>query len=382
MTDPLQEPALDTPPGAISQFPTIHSDEQKWFYVCAVLSSVVPGILLILRMYTKIWIVRKVDLTDYLIVTAFLMFMVFLACARKCFAEGAGVHQWNLPMHNFISMYYWFYIAQILYAPTLFPVKTALLLQYIRLFAPTRSFNRFLWYTATSTIAITAIYYTISTFVTTFLCSPREAYWNPLLSQDKCLNNGLLVIITRIYNIISDIIILLLPVRAVWKLRIPIKRKAGIVLLFAIGMLACIANAMIIYYVAITSIGVEKVDASYNIAAAGMWALAEISFGMIVTCTFSLPKFIEAEGTRIRGILSSLTRPYVSPTFFVFFSKKDTVDSPDLTLDRVSASGYSESNIAFAGNHDQTIEGDLSEEGVQSSAKYPSVDIPNSLNGV
>lgn len=64
MADPLQVPALQTPAGVISQFPTTYSSEQAWFYVAATLSAVVPGILLLLRLYTKIRIVRNVDLID------------------------------------------------------------------------------------------------------------------------------------------------------------------------------------------------------------------------------------------------------------------------------------------------------------------------------
>lgn len=64
MADPLQEPALGTPPGIISQFPTTRSNEQAWYYVCATLSAVVVGTLLLLRLYTKLRVVRKVDLTD------------------------------------------------------------------------------------------------------------------------------------------------------------------------------------------------------------------------------------------------------------------------------------------------------------------------------
>ena len=64
MADPLQKPALETPPGAISRFPTIHSDEEAWFYVAATLSAVVPGVLLLLRLYTKLRIVRNLDWTD------------------------------------------------------------------------------------------------------------------------------------------------------------------------------------------------------------------------------------------------------------------------------------------------------------------------------
>jgi hypothetical protein len=65
MADLLQQPALEMlPPGVISQFPTTHSDEQAWYYVCATLCAVIPGTLLLLRLYIKLHIVRKVILTD------------------------------------------------------------------------------------------------------------------------------------------------------------------------------------------------------------------------------------------------------------------------------------------------------------------------------
>ena len=71
MVEPLQEPALRTPSGVVSQFPTTHSDEQVWYYVATTLSAVVPGILVLLRLYTKSCIVRHVDLVDCLILSSF-----------------------------------------------------------------------------------------------------------------------------------------------------------------------------------------------------------------------------------------------------------------------------------------------------------------------
>lgn len=94
-----------------------------------------------------------------------------------------------------------------------------------------------MWYTARIIIVITGIYYTISTFISIFACSPREAIWNPLINDARCLNTNISVLVTCLFNIISDITILILPARAVWKLRIPIKKKIGIILLFATGLL-------------------------------------------------------------------------------------------------------------------------------------------------
>ena len=50
-------------------------------------------------------------------------------------------------------------------------------------------------------------------------------------------------------------------------------------------------------------------DVSYNSAWLGLWAFAEVSVGVSVTGTFLLPKFLEAEGPRLRGVLG---RPLTS----------------------------------------------------------------------
>lgn len=94
-----------------------------------------------------------------------------------------------------------------------------------------------MWYSARIIIVVTAIYYIISTMVTTFACSPREAIWDTLITDAKCLDNNINVLVTCLFNIISDIIILMLPARAVFNLRIPTRNKFRIVLLFAIGLL-------------------------------------------------------------------------------------------------------------------------------------------------
>lgn len=106
---------------------------------------------------------------------------------------------------------------------------------------------------------------------------------------------------------------------------------------------------MTIFYV--SRIGAKNADMTFNTIGEGLWATAEISFGIIVTCTFSLPKFIEAEGTRLRGVVSSLTRPFTSLTHVVSFgsptqSNEDKTASPEVTLDRITIIKNSESDIS------------------------------------
>lgn len=114
---------------------------------------------------------------------------------------------------------------------------------------------------------------------------------------------------------------------------------------------------MIIVYLART--GGENADVSYNAAWLGLWAVAEISFGITVTGTFLLPKFIEAEGTKLRSIFSSLTRSLPSLTSRRFGSliqwKKNRIVSQEVALDTITMIGHSESD-ADSINRDQDVE--------------------------
>lgn len=97
--------------------------------------------------------------------------------------------------------------------------------------------NPILWWAARAIIALTLVYYIISTSITIFACSPLEKIWNPLVTEGHCLDNNIAVIFTCLFNIVSDITILVLPAKAVWRLQIPRRKKVGIVMLFAIGVL-------------------------------------------------------------------------------------------------------------------------------------------------
>ena len=94
-----------------------------------------------------------------------------------------------------------------------------------------------MWYGARIIIAVAGILYCGSALITIFTCSPIEAIWNPFITDSHCINNEVLVLVICLFNIFSDIIILILPARAALKLRIPTRHKIKIVLLFAIGLL-------------------------------------------------------------------------------------------------------------------------------------------------
>ena len=97
---------------------------------------------------------------------------------------------------------------------------------------------------------------------------------------------------------------------------------------------------MILFY--LSRMSSSNTDESYNSAWLGLWAFAEISVGVSVSGTFFLPKFLEAEGPKLRGVLgrafTSLTRisgrQWKNPT--VSSQEEEEEEEEEVALDTVN----------------------------------------------
>lgn len=112
----------------------------------------------------------------------------------------------------------------------------AILMQYLRLFAPSRSGNKFMWYGAWLTIAATLVVYTFFTFWTMFYCRPRTKIWDKLV-PGYCYDVDDIILSQGAFNMASDVVILFLPTLSLWQLNVPLARKLFITLLFATGLM-------------------------------------------------------------------------------------------------------------------------------------------------
>ncbi|KAK1148134.1 hypothetical protein N8T08_010773 [Aspergillus melleus] len=99
----LEMPAGSPPPGQQSNLkdpPNLETAGHTvllFFWISA-------SILFVVRMYTKLFVIRKVKLSDYSIILAWGIFMGYLAPAWLLAKVGPGVDQWNISLKNFISV--------------------------------------------------------------------------------------------------------------------------------------------------------------------------------------------------------------------------------------------------------------------------------------
>ena len=135
-----------------------------------------------------------------------------------------------------INEFQWLNISAIVYGIVLFLIKLSILLQYLRIFVPTRKGNMSLFIAIHVTIWIVFLFYFAITVVEIFLCTPRKKIWNPLLPRGHCLDQNAPYLGTGIFNIISDFAILVLPIAPIWKLQMAVKKKLMIAAIFAAGL--------------------------------------------------------------------------------------------------------------------------------------------------
>jgi hypothetical protein len=88
------------------------------------------------------------------------------------------------------------------------------------------------------TTMIWANFLLYGSLLVTFLvaCTPREKIWNPTI-EGHCINVPACMTAGGALNVLSDIIVFIIPLTGVWKLQLPLKKKMGVALVFAVGIL-------------------------------------------------------------------------------------------------------------------------------------------------
>ena len=115
----------------------------------------------------------------------------------------------------------WTKYTSIAYSPTILMTKLAILFFYLRVFIPQR-WSRF--YNTVWCLTITTTFYVALFIARLFPCV-----------HIKCINTIFLLRISGVFNCVSNLIVILVPFKAVWDLNISLAKKRRIALVFAIA---------------------------------------------------------------------------------------------------------------------------------------------------
>ncbi|MCJ1254201.1 hypothetical protein MMC24_002015 [Lignoscripta atroalba] len=280
-------PALPPPPGETSNFvnpPSLWKENVIAQSVCLSIAATV----FFLRTYVRLGIKRQWSLEDYMCSLSFAGLVSYSALSSTMMNKHGGSHGWNVTQSDANQLLFYFNIVAIVYGPIIFFTKFSILLLYIRVFSPRRWSG--LYVMIRLYIIISFLFYFSITIVKIFECTPRPRIWDRSV-PGTCINLSILLNVSGAFNTISDVLILIIPVNAVWNLNLSTKKKVGVCLVFTVGSVAPIFSA-IGFAVRVQTSGSK--DTPYNQPLILLWgSTAEVTTGVICACLPMLPALFQ-----------------------------------------------------------------------------------------
>jgi hypothetical protein len=148
---------------------------------------------------------------------------------------GLGYHLLYLKYNALDRLIRWqkdLFALEVIYLISINLPKFALLNLYYRIFIE-RKTRICIWILFGVMIAYTLIL----TPLIFSICNPIAAQWGPTITGAKCMNLDALQTYSALPNIITDIVMLILPLSVVWNLHASTRLKIGLSLTFLVGSL-------------------------------------------------------------------------------------------------------------------------------------------------
>lgn len=127
----------------------------------------------------------------------------------------------------------WQYAVQILYNPILALVKASVLIFLSRIFGQKDGVRRFLlWLNIANIAQMVAVFFAI-----TLQCIPIAFNWDLTIRGGRCVDRRVLYTSTAAFSILTDLLILGLPLWVFSSLKIPRRTKIALLFVFLLGFL-------------------------------------------------------------------------------------------------------------------------------------------------
>ncbi|OBT56394.1 hypothetical protein VE04_05101 [Pseudogymnoascus sp. 24MN13] len=307
------EGLMPAPLGVIPDFDVNHyNSTQIQFILAYSITLFFAAITLLLRLYTRIFLIQGFGLDDVFIILAMISSVAFFIVCVEIMKFGFGRHLWEVTglqmanyLDNLIAM-----VTTYIWAPALTKISFLILLHRL---------NPIPWFRVSLYVLgmIILIYTLTINLVIAYPCSPLKP------NTGDCLNHcGLW---QAILNIVTDFLSILLPIRMVLTLKLPTTQKAILASIFSTSIFVMVICVVRITYIMSLA---NNPDVTYSQGRAAVWSCVELNVGIVCASVIVLKPFMRHH---FPGVFST----YVM-----------SVDNSDATPIKSFPRGFSESKKA------------------------------------
>ncbi|PVH91113.1 hypothetical protein DM02DRAFT_479113, partial [Periconia macrospinosa] len=237
--------------------------------------AVFGTIFVFLRLWTRFVIIRAPGPEDGVLVFSGINAILFVVCVSVQIHYGLGSHANTLSTYEVERLSMYLYISIIVYCASLGLTKLAILMQYRRVFQTPR-FQIWNWVFIAIIIGFTLA--TVGGGI--FVCTPVQKFWKPEV-EGHCINKSALWLAHAMMNIITDLMIIILPMPVIRSLQLKPSQKYLLMGIFAFGAVVCVISVLRLHSLAIIA---RSTDPSYDNAPAASFSAVEAWVAIICAC--------------------------------------------------------------------------------------------------
>ncbi|KAF9880814.1 integral membrane protein [Colletotrichum karsti] len=241
---------------------------------------IVPTIALVLRLIARRMAHRALDASDYCIIVACIFSHALQLVSILSVTQGGVGYLFReiIPKHGrgpIIKFLQLLVVQQILWAVSLSLCKISILHLYTKLFSVRR-----MVLAARIMALFTVIWTAVAVLVAFFICIPLSDNWLLDLKNRNCGNQPAADGTLGVVNLMTDIIVLLMPVSYLWSLQLERFKKIALIATFSLGIFTCIVSALRLYYLA----NLKYTDVTFGIPNALIFSALEPGVGITLAC--------------------------------------------------------------------------------------------------
>ncbi|EUC27152.1 hypothetical protein COCCADRAFT_10178 [Bipolaris zeicola 26-R-13] len=288
--------------------------------------TAVGCILVCLRIYARSIIIHNVGLEDYCIILSFAHAIAMAVFQIEGAKHGGSKHTMFLTLPQIEMTLKYLYGSILMYANALTLTKLSILLQYRRIFTFTSM--RIPIYIVGAICLATGI---SASLVLVFSCIPISAFWD--ISEKEtatCINSNVFSFAGAAMNIVTDILVAALPIRAIWQLQVSRKQRIALMCILTLGWCVCIISIARLH--GFIELAKHPEDSTFYGTAPAYWSAIEVNLGIVCACAPALkplvvkaiPRFATLYGSRKSTYGGTKDTPKDSASFVKLKDKGST----------------------------------------------------------
>lgn len=227
---------------------------------------------------------------------------------------------------------------QITYATQLTTTLTFALIKASVLFFYRRIFQGETFLKANTAMFCVIFCWTVGFFFSNLLqCWPININWNSQggTSIQRCIHENEMYLAQAYSDVITDLMILALPLPCIWAMQLPIRHRIGVSCIFLLGILTAAAGAakLVVLHRIVVAIDNGAADQTYIVTPSIYWPMIESSLGIVGACLPLLrPLFPAASSAGFVRKLRSVNIPTIH-----FNDTKSEEDTSEISFQKFGA---------------------------------------------